>query len=142
MHCGLHYKEVKYASGIGFKLDQDEYVQMAKPMVIDQKRQKEVESHLTPQEMPGFQGVIGGLLWLCLTHFELMCEVVLIQQEVTRAKVKHALAANAIVMRMKRYGESIGLHLLLSLHRFVKSLSMIRAEPQRNPPMHRKGSWS
>ena len=64
--------------------------------------------------MPGFRKVIGALLWLCLTHVEPMCEVLLLQQEVTRAMVtsKHALAANALLERVKRYGEGIGLHFL------------------------------
>lgn len=39
-----------------------------------------------------------------------MAEVALLQKEVTRAQVKHALAANKVVRKVKAYGQGVGLY--------------------------------
>ena len=53
---------------------------------------------------------LGVLLWLCITHLEPVAEVVMLQSEVTKAQIKHALAANALLMKVKKYGEGVGLY--------------------------------
>lgn len=105
-HCGVRYTETV----TGYKMDQDEYCQQAKPMDIEPSRMKEVESYLTPPEMTLFRGVLGALLWLCITNLKVMTDVVLLQQELTRAKIKHAIAANKVLTDIKKYGENVGLY--------------------------------
>ena len=39
-----------------------------------------------------------------------MCEVILLQKDVTRAKIAHALAANALLLRLQKVRESVGLY--------------------------------
>ena len=68
------------------------------------------EAYLTREETSGFRGILGVLLWLCITHMELMADVVLLQTEVTKAQIKHALAANSLLARVKKYGEGVGLY--------------------------------
>lgn len=92
-HCGVQYSQTPY----GLKMDQNEYCQGIKPMQIEVSRMKDTESFLSKIEMPSFRGILGALLWLCITNLMIMCDVVLLQQEVTEAKIKHAVEANKVL---------------------------------------------
>ena len=100
-HCSIRYTELPY----GLKMDQNEYTQKAKPMDIAPHRRRQVASFLTKSEITGFQGVLGALLWMCITRLDAMCEVILLQKDVTRATIAHALAANALLLRLQKVRE-------------------------------------
>lgn len=105
-HCGVRYTELSN----GYKMDQDEYCHQAKPMPISADRVKDPESFLNATELTGFRGVLGALLWICITHMEIICETVVLQQEVTKSKIKHAVEANKTLEKVKKYGQGVGLY--------------------------------
>ena len=64
---------------------------------------------LTPDELSGLRSVLGALLWLCQTRLDIICDVVLSQQEVTRATIATLKCANSAVTRAKKYAAGCGL---------------------------------
>lgn len=105
-HCGVRYTELPY----GLKMDQNEFTQRARPMHTDPSRAKAPHSSLTSEEMTGFRGVSGALLWMCITRLDALTETILLQEEVTRATIAHALAANALLIKLQKVTGSVGLY--------------------------------
>lgn len=104
-HCGIQYTKLDY----GYRMDQNGYCQSIQPMPIDPQRLKAMKSFLTKLEMTAFRGILGALLWLCLTNMKIICDVVLLQQEVSKAKIKHALAANKVLQKLQAHSEGVEL---------------------------------
>ena len=104
-HCGI-----KHVLGErGLKHDQDEFCQKLQPFSINKERANKSDAALTPDELSGLRTVLGGLLWLCQTRLDIICEVVLAQQEVARATIQTLKNANAALTRAKKYAKSCGL---------------------------------
>lgn len=95
-HCGIQYTKITY----GYVMDQNEYCQSIKPMAIEVHRLKDIESFLTRAELTLFRGILGALLWLCQTNMTIICDVVLLQQEVTKARIKHAIIGNKVLTKV------------------------------------------
>ena len=89
---------------------QDTFCQKLKPFYIPKDRAAQADSPLTPAERKGFRGNLGALLWLCQTRLDLICDVVLQQQEITTATIKTLKASNALINRAKKYADNVGLY--------------------------------
>ena len=72
-HTGMRYSD----TARGRKVDQDEFCQKLKPYPLTKQRAADDDSDLTPTENTGFRSILGGLLWLCQTRLDLICDVVL-----------------------------------------------------------------
>ena len=105
-HCGIEYKQTKY----GRVMEQNEFCQKLKPFPITKARAAKDSEPLTPEELTGFRAILGALLWLCQTRLDLVCDVVLQQQEISKATIGSLKTANSIVTRAKKYAQSCGLH--------------------------------
>ena len=88
---------------------QDDFCQKLKPYAISKERSHMDSSPLTPDELSGLRAVLGALLWLCQTRLDIICDVVLSQQEVTRATIATLKAANSALHRAKKYASGCGL---------------------------------
>ena len=106
-HTGIVYRDTKR----GRTQEQDEFCQKPYPLTKDRARQE--SSKLTPMELTGFRAILGGLLWLCQTRLDLICEVVSCQQHVAEATIKHLKVASSVVTKAKKYSsdniEQVGL---------------------------------
>ena len=65
---------------------------------------------LDPKQKTQFRSGLGGLLWLCLTRFDLIADVALQQQEVTTPNIGHLREVNSIIARAKKYRQGCGLY--------------------------------
>ena len=83
-HTGVQYSDTPR----GRKQDQDAFCQKLKPYSLTRTRASQDDDMLTPQELTAYRGLLGGLLWLCQTRLDLICDVVLAQQDITRATVR------------------------------------------------------
>ena len=104
-HTGVRYSVTAHGS---MKLDQDEFCQKLKPAPIAAHR-KDTDT-LLPHELTDFRSILGGLLWLCQTRLDLVCDVVLRMSSITGATVAHLKAANSLVTKAKKYAAGVGLH--------------------------------
>ena len=68
------------------------------------------EEELTKSEITAFRSILGAALWLCVTRVDLIADVAMLQQEVSKPLVKHMKAANNIITRARKYREGVGLH--------------------------------
>ncbi len=105
-HTGVHYSD----SDRGRKMDQDELCQKLKPHAFTKERAKQENSDCTPAAITSLRGLLGGLMWLCQTRLDLVGDVVLQQQDITKATASMIKAANALITKAKKYGENCGLH--------------------------------
>ena len=101
-HTGIVYRDTK----CGRTQEQDEFCQKLKPYSLTKERARQESSKLTPAELTGFRAILGGLLWLCQTRLDLICEVVMCQQHVSEATVKHLKMANSVVTKAKKYSSN------------------------------------
>ena len=104
-HCGIHHQQ----TSVGLKQDQDAFCQKLQPFPLSKERSNKDDSALTPDELSGLRAVLGALLWLCQTRLDIICDVVLCQQEVTRSTIATIKAANSALTRAKKYAEHCGL---------------------------------
>jgi hypothetical protein len=95
---------------LGLKQDQDDYCQKLEPFKLSRERSNKDTAELTPDELSGLRAVLGGLLWLCQTRLDIICDVVLCQQEVARATISTLKAANSCLTRAKKYAKGCGLY--------------------------------
>ena len=77
-HTGVNYEDTDR----GRSIDQNEFCQKLAPRQLAKERADQEDSPLTPDELTGFRAILGGLLWLCQTRLDLICDVVLRQQTV------------------------------------------------------------
>ena len=106
-HTGVRCSRLKTG---GIKQDQDEYCQKLKPYVIETHRRSADSEPLTPTELTGYRGLVGGLLWLCQTRVDLLADTILAAGEVTRTTVAHLKMANSMIAKAKKYRENVGLY--------------------------------
>ena len=95
---GIAYSDTDHARS----MEQNEFCQKLKPTYIPKERAFQDSSPLTPAEVTSFRQVLGALIWLCQTRLDLVCDVVLHQQETTRATIGTLKTANAIITRAKK----------------------------------------
>ena len=105
-HCGVDYKQTEHRR----VMEQNEFCQKLKPIPITKARAAKDSEPLTPTELTCFRAILGALLWLCQTRLDLVCDVVLQQQEISKATIGSLKTANSIVTRAKKYAQSCGLH--------------------------------
>ena len=104
-HCGTRYDPL---NDDGVKMSQDEFCQRLQQTSID-KRRRDDES-LTPAETTTFRSLLGAMLWLCLTRLDLIADIVLAQQDISRVTIGHLRAVNNLVTKAKKYAASCGLY--------------------------------
>ena len=105
-HTGIEYSDTER----GRCMDQNEFCQKLKPFPLTKERSKHEDAGLEPAELTGFRAILGGLLWLCQTRLDLICDVVLQQQNVSKATIGSLKAANSIVTKAKKYSYQVGLY--------------------------------
>ncbi len=54
--------------------------------------------------------MLGALLWMCITRLDALTDTILLQKEVTRATIAHALMANATLKKIQSTTEKVGLY--------------------------------
>ena len=94
-HCGCRYSAI----ADGYKVDQQEYVEMLKPVIVPTGDE---ERALLPEETTKLRSAIGGLMWTGITRPDLLADLSLLQGVMNRAKVKHLKDSNDLVNRAKR----------------------------------------
>ena len=104
VHTGISYSDTDR----GRKMDQDAFCQKMRPYPLTRERAKQEDHELTEKEQTAFRGLLGGLLWLRQTRLDLICDVVLMQQDVNKGTVGSIKAANALITKAKKYGENVG----------------------------------
>ncbi|CAE8712610.1 unnamed protein product [Polarella glacialis] len=104
-HTGQRYSQLTPSCR---KIDQDEFCQKLQPAEFDDSKSDDAVT--TPSDKTKFRSVLGALLWLCITRMDLIAEVVLLQGHVTAPTYGQLRAANALVVRAKKYAAGCGLH--------------------------------
>ncbi|CAE7665697.1 unnamed protein product [Symbiodinium sp. CCMP2592] len=100
MHCGCRYSKI----ADGYKVDQQEYVEMLKPVKI--ANDDKDDRALTPSETTLLRSAIGALMWTGLTRPDLLAELSVLQGVMNKGLVKHVKDANELVAKAKRDKEA------------------------------------
>ena len=99
----MEYSRTEYG---GIKLTQVAYAEALKPLVINDVGAVTPQSLTKPLDAANtikLRGGIGAVLFLCLTRWDLLFDLVLLQTQVTTATGQTLKDCNAIVMRAKRH---------------------------------------
>ena len=99
MHCGCRYSRI----ADGYKVDQQEYVEMLKPVKLPDGDE---ERMLTAAETTLLRSAIGALMWTALTRPDLLADLSTLQGVMNKAKVRHLKDANDLVAKAKRDKEA------------------------------------
>ena len=104
-HVGIEYSYTQW----GLRTAQDEFCQKLQPVPLTKERASNDSSELSPAEKTAYRGILGGLLWVCQTHLEAICDTVLLQQHTTSPTIAHMKAANSVLAKIKKLSDGVGL---------------------------------
>ena len=110
-----------------------EFCQKLKPFPLTKERAAQDSQSLTPTELTGFRAILGALIWLCQTRLDVVCDVVLHQQEVGKATIGTLKLANSVITKAKKYSWNCGLYFpfslsVISVREDTEGLSLVRCD--------------
>ena len=94
-HVGIVYERFLD----GFRLQQKEYALQLKKIEISRERAKQDQAACTDKEKHDLHVGIGGLLFLCYTRLDLVCDTLVLQSHVKNAVVADLKLHNSTVQR-------------------------------------------
>jgi hypothetical protein len=99
--CGVHYKQWDDSS---IEMDQVDYIQKIEPIDVGRSRRSQPEADVTEMEREHLRRLCGSLQYAAVhTRPDLSAKTGMLQSMVTRAKVKHLLEANRVLMEGKKH---------------------------------------
>ena len=99
--CGVHYKQWDDSS---IEMDQVDYIQKIEPIDVGRSRRSQPEADVTEMERQHLRRLCGSLQYAAVhTRPDLSAKTGMLQSMVTRAKVKHLLEANRVLMEGKKH---------------------------------------
>ena len=104
-HTGIQYSK----QDRGQYMEQNEFCQTMRPHVFTKERASRDSALLLPQEVTSLRAIIGGLLWICQTRLDVICDTVLLQQDVNTSTVGTLKMANSALTKAKKYAEHEGI---------------------------------
>ena len=100
IHVGMMYERIPAGIGHGgIHLHQEPYCMALKPIEYDKTKKHDVETNAKDQHK--FMVCIGGLLHLCLTRWDLIVDIVVLQQFVRKPNYGHMHGADLVIKRAK-----------------------------------------
>ena len=104
VNVGMEYSRTEIG---GIALTQVNYADALKPLSLlsgeGSPSELNLDKALTPAGIARLRGGIGAVLFLCLTRWDLLCDVVLLQTQVKNATGQALKDCNAIIMHAKRW---------------------------------------
>ena len=90
-------------------LHQDHFTSKLQLIVIDKQRLQLPTSPCTPEETTSFRSAVCGALWACQTRVDELCAVTALQTYLKTPCVQQMIDANALIRRLRRPNEKIGI---------------------------------
>ena len=92
------------------RLHQDQFCSKLELYKISKERTKQSEEPCTPEEVFEFRSLTCSALWACQTRMEEQYPVVSLQSYLQKPLVKHLLAINTVVKRLRKTGDNFGIY--------------------------------
>ena len=97
-NIGMEYSRTKLG---GIKLTQVEYANGLKAVALSDNK-SQPNKVLTPSDVTTLRGGIGSVLFLCLTRWDLLYDLVVLQTKVKDAVQEQPIECNRIIMAAKK----------------------------------------